>query len=168
MSLTPEDKSRINQLVESSKFENTIIVGSDIREMAMFIQKLELENSKLMDSSATLRRCLDTQEAFNSAQRHHAELCNKVWQAGVKARVAWGVGACGNGGIPTFGAVVEKLEECVDRMGKYKVATEQFKEAIGILLEELAVIHKGSPIGEAILAIRTQLGGQVPSHKKSG
>jgi hypothetical protein len=104
MPLTPADKHRISQLVETSKNDDTIIVGSDIREMAMFIQKLEQENLLLHQER-------QAREAICNSQRRHQELCARVYDAAVKAKIIYGIGACGNGGVPTFDAVVDKIEE---------------------------------------------------------
>ena len=107
MPLTPEEKARVNQMVEESKDDRTIIVGSDIREMSVFIEKLEKENS-------LLRQSVEDHGMIHRAQQRHQELCERVYKAAVKAKVIYGIGACGNGGIPTFEAIVSKIEEACE------------------------------------------------------
>jgi hypothetical protein len=115
MPLTAEEKARIDYLVEASKFDQTIIVGSDIREMSMFIQKLEEENSKLRES-------VEVRAMIHASQRHHYDLCHRVYEAAVKAKIIYGIGACGNGGIPTFEAIVTKIEEACNEIHNTKSA----------------------------------------------
>lgn len=121
MSLPEADKKRIAELVEASKDDRTIIVGSDIREMSMFIQKLEKENEKLREEVKLLKVNMQLRDGISAGIQRTHEHARRVFEAAVKNKIVYNIGACGNGGIPTWEAVCDKIVEACERIGSKSV-----------------------------------------------
>jgi len=50
------------------------------------------------------------------SQKHHGELCYKIFEAALKKKLVYNIGACGNGGIPAFDAIVAKCLEAIEAL----------------------------------------------------
>ena len=61
---------------------------------------------------------LELADDIMRGQRHHSQLCYQIFEAAVKKGLIYNIGACGNGGIPTFEAIVTKCLEAIEAMDR--------------------------------------------------